>query len=160
MLAQTSPQRVISFNYTLKGKDGDIIDSSFEGPMSFLTGIGQIIPKLEEELMGMLVGQKKSVSLASTDAYGERDAKMLMQVPKAEMAHLQIDVGSFLQLNLGETLKVVQVVEIADSHVTLDGNHPLAGQDLEFDVELVDSRLATREEIAHGHAHGPGGHQH
>lgn len=160
MITQAAPQRVISFNYTLKGKNGDIIDSSFDGPMSFLSGIGQIIPKLEDELMGMLVGQKKNVSLVATDAYGERDPKMTMQVPKEEMAHLQIEVGSFLQLNLGESLKVVQVMEIGEALVTLDGNHPLAGQDLEFDVELVDSRLATAEEIAHGHAHGPGGHQH
>jgi FKBP-type peptidyl-prolyl cis-trans isomerase SlyD len=160
MLSQTAPQRVISFHYTLKSKNGDIIDSSFDGPMSFLTGIGQIIPKLEEELLGMLVGQKKNVSLLAEEAYGKHDPKMTMQVPKEEFAHLQIEVGSFLQLNLGEQLKVVQVVEIADSFVTLDGNHPLAGQDLEFDVELVDSRLATAEEVAHGHAHGPGGHHH
>jgi FKBP-type peptidyl-prolyl cis-trans isomerase SlyD len=160
MTAHTAPQRVISFNYTLKRKNGDIIDSSFDGPMSFLTGIGQIIPKLEEELMGMLVGQKKNVSLRASEAYGEHDPKMTMQVPKEELAHLDIEVGSFLQLNLGEQLKVVQVIEITDSLVTLDGNHPLAGQDLEFDVELVDSRLATADEIAHGHVHSPGGHQH
>jgi len=160
MIAHTAPQRVISFHYTLKGKNGDIIDSSFDGPMSFLTGIGQILPKLEEELLGMLVGQKKNVSLSASEAYGEHDPKMTMQVPREELAHLDIEIGSFLQLNLGETLKVVQVVEITDSLVTLDGNHPLAGQDLEFDVELVDSRPATAEEIAHGHAHGPWGHQH
>lgn len=155
-----TPQRIISFSYTLKGPNGDVIDSSFDGPMAFLTGIGQIIPKLEQELLGMLVGQKKLVPLKADEAYGQRDPKMVMQVPKTELAHLEIEVGSFLQLNLGETLKVVQVAKVDDTEVTLDGNHPLAGLDLEFDVEIVDSRLATAEEISHGHAHGPGGHQH
>lgn len=156
----TTPQRVISFNYTLKGANGDIIDSSHDGPMSFLTGIGQIIPKLEEELLGMLVGQKKHVPLKAEEAYGEKNDKMLMQVPKAELAHLDVQIGSFLQLNLGEQLKVVQVIAVDEENVTLDGNHPLAGMELFFDVEIMDSRLATAEEISHGHAHGPGGHHH
>ena len=156
----SGPQRVISFNYTLKDASGQVIDSSFEGPMSFLTGVGQIIPKLEEELKGMLIGQKKNVKLSAVDAYGQPDPKMTMDVPKAELAHLKIEVGSFLQLNLGQTMKVVRVVKISEDNVTLDGNHPLAGQDLEFDVELMNSREATAEEVSHGHAHGPGGHQH
>lgn len=154
------PQRVISFNYTLKDINGQVLDSSHEGPMSFLTGIGQIIPKLEEELKGMLIGQKKNVKLIAQDAYGEPDLKMVMDVPKADLAHLQIEVGAFLQLNLGQTMKVVRIAEINNEFVKLDGNHPLAGQALEFDVEMVSSREATAEEVSHGHAHGPGGHHH
>lgn len=156
----TGPQRVITFNYTLKDKGGQVLDSSFDGPMSFLTGGQQIIPKLEEELKGMLIGQKKIVKLAAVEAYGEQDPKMVMEVPKADLAHLQVEEGTFLQLNLGQSLKVVRVAKINPESVVLDGNHPLAGQDLEFDVEMVNSREATAEEMAHGHAHGPGGHQH
>jgi FKBP-type peptidyl-prolyl cis-trans isomerase SlyD len=156
----SGPQRVISFNYTLKNTQGQVIDSSFDGPMSFLTGVGQILPKLEEELKGMLIGQRKNVKLKADEAYGMPDEKMVMDVPKADLAHLQIEEGTFLQLNLGHMLKVVRVAKIGDETVTLDGNHPLAGQDLEFDVEMVNSRDATTEEMAHGHAHGPGGHQH
>jgi FKBP-type peptidyl-prolyl cis-trans isomerase SlyD len=156
----SGPQRVISFNYTLKNTQGQVIDSSFDGPMSFLTGVGQILPKLEEELKGMLIGQRKNVKLKADEAYGMPDEKMVMDVPKADLAHLQIEEGTFLQLNLGHMLKVVRVAKIGDETVTLDGNHPLAGQDLEFDVEMVNSRDATAEEMAHGHAHGPGGHQH
>lgn len=152
------PQRVISFNYTLKDSKGQVLDSSSDGPLSFLTGIGQIIPKLEDEVVGMLIGQKKTVQLAAADAYGMPDPKMTMEVPSQDLAHLQIEEGAFLQLNLGHQMKVVRVVKIGDDKVTLDGNHPLAGVDLTFDVELVESRPATSEEISHGHVHGPNGH--
>jgi FKBP-type peptidyl-prolyl cis-trans isomerase SlyD len=153
-------RRVLSFNYTLKDTAGKVLDSSAEGPMSFLEDGQQIIPALEEQLKGMLIGQKKNVKLAAKDAYGDMDPKMVMEVPKQEVAHLQIEEGSFLQLQLQDRVKVVRVAKITDDHVTLDGNHPLAGQDLEFDVELTDVRDATNEELAHGHAHGAGGHHH
>lgn len=152
--------RVITFNYTLRDTQGQVLDSSNEGPMSFLSGSGQIIGKLEDELSGMLIGQKKTVSLKAQDAYGQVDPKMVMEVPSQELAHLQIEVGAFLQLDLGEQIKMVQVRNITEELVTLDGNHPLAGQDLVFDVEMIDQRPATPEEIEHGHAHGPGGHHH
>lgn len=160
MIIQTNTQKVISFNYTLRNKNGEQLDSSYDGPMSFLTGVGQIIPKLEETLLGMLVGQKKTLDLTADEAYGQKDSKMIMQVPKEELAHLEVQVGQFLQLNLGQQLKVVQITHIGETEVSLDGNHPLAGVDLQFDIELIDSRLATSEEISHGHAHGPGGHNH
>lgn len=84
----------------------------------------------------------------------------MMEVPKAELAHLQIELGGFLQLQLQDQVKVVRIAKITEETVTLDGNHPLAGEDLEFDVEMIDVRPATLEELAHGHAHGPGGHHH
>lgn len=153
-------RRVLSFNYTLKDSQGQVLDASSEGPLAFLEGAGQIIPALEDQLKGMLIGQKKNVKLAAKEAYGEVEPKMIMDVPKSELAHLQIEVGAFLQLQLQDRVKVVRVSKIGDETVTLDGNHPLAGQDLEFDVELVDSRDASPEELAHGHAHGAGGHHH
>lgn len=154
-------RRVISFNYTLKDSQGKVLDASTDGPLAFLEGAGQIIPALEEQIKGMLIGQKKNVKLAAKDAYGLPEEKMKMDVPKKELEHLQdLQVGSFLQLQLQDSVKVVRVTQITEQAVTLDGNHPLAGEDLEFDVEMVDSRDATAEEMAHGHAHGPGGHHH
>ena len=154
-------RRVVSFNYVLKGANGEIIDSSDAGePIAFLEGAMQIIPALEKQIVDLLIGTKKNVKLAAADAYGLHEAKMVMDVPKAELAHLTIEVGSFLQLNLENQTKVVRVAKMTDEFVTLDGNHPLAGQDLEFDVEIVDSRTATPEEVSHGHAHGLGGHHH
>lgn len=153
-------RRVITFNYTLKNTHGEVIDQSSDGPLSFLEDGQQIIPALETELKSMLIGQKKNVKLAAADAYGVIEPKMMMDVPKAELSHLQIELGGFLQLQLQDQVKVVRIAKITDETVTLDGNHPLAGEDLEFDVEMIDIRPATLEELAHGHAHGPGGHRH
>jgi FKBP-type peptidyl-prolyl cis-trans isomerase SlyD len=154
-------RRVFAFNYVLKGVDGQILDASDEGePLAFLEGSGQIIPKLEEEILTMKAGEKRTVKLAAKDAYGMPDDKMKMNVPKKELAHLTIEPGSFLQLNLGEQTKVVKVTEITDDNVVLDGNHPLAGVDLTFDIDMQAVRNATAEEIQHGHAHGAHGHGH
>lgn len=153
-------RRVISFNYTLKDTKGQILDQSSHGPLAFLEGAGQIIPALEDEISTLKIGDKKNVKLKAADAYGLPDPKMIMDVPKEELAHLKVEVGGFLQLQLTDQVKVVRIANIGDKAVTLDGNHPLAGQDLEFDVEIVASRAASSEEIAHGHAHGEGGHHH
>lgn len=148
-------KRVFAFNYVLKGPDGKVLDASEKNqPLPFLEGAGQIIPALEEQIKGMKEGDKKVVKLAAKDAYGENDPKMLMDVPKEELAHLKLDIGAFLQLQLQDDVKVVRVSKISDTHVTLDGNHPLAGQMLEFDVELALIREATKDELAHGHPHG------
>lgn len=148
-------KRVLAFNYVLKGADGQVLDASEKNqPLPFLEGAGQIIPALEAQIKDMKEGEKKVVKLAAKDAYGLPEEKMKMEVPKEELAHLDIKVGSYLQLQLGNDMKVVHVAEITPTHVTLDGNHPLAGQDLEFDIEMSLVREATQEEISHGHPHG------
>ncbi len=153
--------RVIAFNYTLKNSQGEILDASEPNqPMPFLEGRGQIIPALEIELSKMSEGDKKNISLKAIDAYGDFRADMIMEVPKEELAHIQIAVGSHLQLQLGEGVKVVKVTKITDTHVTLDGNHPLSGVDLVFDIEIILVREATVDEVLHGHAHGLHGHAH
>lgn len=156
-----SETRVIAFGYVLKNSQGDLIDSSEPNqPLPFLEGKQQIIPALEAELVKMSEGDKKQVSLAAKDAYGDFRQDMIMEVPKEELAHLKLDVGSHLQLQLQNQVKIVKVAKIGDTHVTLDGNHPLAGVDLVFDVEVMLIRQATEEEIQHGHAHGLHGHAH
>lgn len=149
-------RRVLAFNYVLKGPDGNVLDASERGqPLPFLEGAGQIIPKLEEEIKDLKEGDKKVVKLAAKDAYGELKDNMFMEVPKEELAHLpQLEIGSHLRLELGNGAHIVRVSKITDSHVTLDGNHPLAGQDLEFSIEMVLVREATTEEVLHGHPHG------
>jgi len=153
-------KRVLSFNYTLKDDKGQVIDASTDAPMAFLEGTSQIIPALEAQIKDMAAGEKKIVKLKAADAYGEVDEKMSMQVPKQELAHLQIELGGYLQLQLEQDVRVVRVTKIDEKEVTLDANHPLAGFDLEFDIEMVESRPATDDEVAHGHAHGAGGHHH
>lgn len=154
--------RVIAFNYVLKNTKGDLIDASEPNqPLPFLTGRGQIIPGLEEVVATMSEGDKKIVNVPAAQAYGEVRADMVMDVPKTELEHLKdLQVGSHLQLQLGEGVKVVTVSKITDSHVTLDGNHPLAGTDLVFDIEVALVREATADEVLHGHAHGLHGHAH
>ena len=156
----TAKPRVISFNYVLKDSEGNLLDQSGNEPLMFLEGVGMILPKLEEQILQMLIGSKKTVKLSAEDAYGNVDPDMFFQVPKQELAHLPLEIGAMLQMNAGEQVQVVRVAEVGDDQVTLDGNHPLAGQDLEFAVELVDTRPATAEELQHGHPHGPGGHHH
>lgn len=156
-----SQNRVIAFNYVLKNSHGDLLDASEPNqPMPFLEGQQQIIPALEAELVQMGEGDKKRINIAAKNAYGEHRAEMLLDVPKEELAHLNIQVGSHLQLQLGEDLRMVRVDKITDTSVTLDGNHPLAGVDLVFEIEIVLIRQATPEELMHGHAHGIHGGSH
>ncbi|MEN0057602.1 MAG: peptidylprolyl isomerase [Bdellovibrio sp.] len=149
-------RRVLAFNYVLKGSDGNILDASERNqPLPFLEGAGQILPKLEEEIKDLKEGDKKNVKLSALDAYGEVKDNMFMDVPKEELAHLpDLTVGSHLRLELGQGAHIVRITKITDTHVTLDGNHPLAGQPLEFDIEMVLVREATTEEVLHGHPHG------
>ena len=149
-------KRVLAFNYVLKGPDGNILDASERNqPLPFLEGSGQIIPKLEEEIKDMKEGDKKVVKIKAVDAYGEMKENMFMEVPKEELAHLpQMEIGAHLRLQLPQGEHIVRVSKITDSHVTLDGNHPLAGQDLEFDIEMMLIREATTDEVLHGHPHG------
>jgi FKBP-type peptidyl-prolyl cis-trans isomerase SlyD len=153
--------RVIAFNYVLKNSQGELLDASEPNqPMPFLEGKQQIIPGLEAELSKLTEGDKKQVTLAAKDAYGEFRQDMIMEVPKEELAHIKLEMGAHLQLQLDKQVRVVKVTKMGDTHITLDGNHPLAGVDLTFDVEVVLIREATAEELQHGHAHGLHGHAH
>lgn len=154
-------KRVISINYILKDSEGNLLDSTGQnGPLVFLEGAGMIIPALEAAIIQMQQGEKGTHRLTAEQAYGARSEQAIIKVPKSELAHLTVELGGFLQLQMQDKVQVVRITEIGDQEVTLDGNHPLAGVDLVFDIELVESRTATQEELAHGHAHGPGGHHH
>lgn len=149
-------RRVLAFNYVLKGSDGKILDASEQNqPLPYLEGTGQILLKLEEEIKDLKEGEKKIVKLAAEDAYGEVRQNMFMDVPKEELAHLPgLEIGGHLQLELSGGAHMVRVSKMNETHVTLDGNHPLAGQPLEFEIEMALVREATTEEVLHGHPHG------
>ncbi|OFZ30551.1 MAG: peptidylprolyl isomerase [Bdellovibrionales bacterium RIFCSPHIGHO2_01_FULL_40_29] len=153
--------RVIAFNYVLKNTQGEVLDKSEPNqPLPFLEGRQQIIPALERVVALMSEGDKKQVTLTPEEAYGEFRQDMIMEVPKEELAHIQLEIGAHLQLQLDQQVKVVKVAKISDTHVTLDGNHPLAGVGLVFDIEVMLVRQATQDELKHGHAHGLHGHAH
>lgn len=153
---------VMGFHYTLKDKEGNTIDSS-EGrtPLLFLVGSGQIIPGLEKEITGLNVGDKKNVEVKAADAYGEIIEDLKISVKKTQFPpDAQLTVGDQFQVNNEPHAPVFTIMEILEEDVKIDGNHPMAGKDLFFDIEITEKRAATEEEIAHGHAHGEGGHQH
>lgn len=154
--------RVVSFHYTLKDSQGNVIESSHGSePLMFLEGGNQIIPGLESAIKTMQAGEKKTVNVVAKEAYGEIEPEMIVKVPKEKLPKQDIAVGDRFHADGGDGFaQVVVVTEVSDTMVTIDGNHPLAGQDLTFDVEIDSTRQATDEEVKHGHAHGPGGHHH
>jgi FKBP-type peptidyl-prolyl cis-trans isomerase SlyD len=159
---QIGDQKVVTLHYTLTDNEGRLIDKSDDGSFAYLHGARNIIPGLEDALTGKTAGEELTVAVAPEDAYGARDDSMLQQVPKNMFEDTsQIAVGTqfHAQGPNGEML-VVTVMEVADEHVVVDGNHPLAGVELNFDVKIVDVRDASEEEVEHGHVHGPEGHQH
>lgn len=149
-------QKVISFHYTVKDTSGNVLDSSQQGePMSFLTGQNQIIPGLEAELVKMSEGETKNVLVESQDAYGPRQDNLTQDVPRSELPQ-DISVGQMFSVSTddsGEPTHLVTVVDFDDEKVTLDANHPLAGQDLAFEVSVEGLRDATESEVEHGHVH-------
>ena len=153
---------VVAIDYTLKNSEGEVIDSS-EGakPMHYLHGAKNIIIGLEQELEGKSVGDDLSVHVKSELAYGERVQARIQEVPKEAFSELgEIEVGKRFQAETEQGPVPVIVTALSGTTVTVDGNHPLAGQDLFFEVSVKEIREASQEEIEHGHVHGPSGHQH
>jgi FKBP-type peptidyl-prolyl cis-trans isomerase SlyD len=154
--------QVVSIHYTLRDDAGEIIDSSPAGePLAYLHGHGTLVPGLERELAGKSVGDKLQLTLSPADGYGEYDPKLVQQVPRRALKGIAtLRVGMQLQAQSGHGVHAVTVSRIAGDLVTLDGNHPLAGKKLHFEVEVAGVRAATEVELSHGHVHGPGGHHH
>jgi len=159
---QIGDQKIVTLHYTLTDNEGRVIDKSDDGSFAYLHGASNIIPGLEDALTGKSVGEEMSVSVLPEQAYGVRDESMQQQIPKDMFEDTsQIAVGTqfHAQGPNGDTL-VVTVMEVEEEHVVVDGNHPLAGVELNFDVKIIDVRDASKEEVDHGHVHTPGGHQH
>lgn len=158
-IAQNS---VVTIHYTLKDDAGEVIDSSREGdPIAYLHGHGNLVPGLERELEGKNTGDKVNVSVAPEQGYGEYDKQLVQQVPRRALQGIaNVKVGMRLQAQTPQGPRAVVVTRLVGDMVTIDGNHPLAGKNLNFDVEITDVRDATEEELSHGHVHGEGGHHH
>lgn len=157
-----SEHSVVSIDYTLTNDEGVEIDSSRGGdPLTYIHGVGGLIPGLERELEGKSVGAAFKVRIDPADAYGIRDEAMVARVPRTQMPKgAQLEVGMQFQAAGPEGVQVVTLVKVEDDAVWLDANHELAGVHLNFEVTVVAVRSATAEELEHGHVHGPGGHHH
>jgi FKBP-type peptidyl-prolyl cis-trans isomerase SlyD len=159
---QIAERRVASFHYTLTNDQGEVLDSS-EGrePLTYLHGKGNIVPGLEKALAGKQVGDKLKVSVPPEEGYGLPMQELVQVVPRGSFQGIpEVEVGMRFQAESSHGPVLVVVTGVEGDQVTVDGNHPLAGETLHFDVEITDVRDATVEEVLHGHVHGPGGHHH
>ncbi|MBR9999873.1 MAG: peptidylprolyl isomerase [Cyclobacteriaceae bacterium] len=155
---QVEKNKVVSIHYKLMDNDGNTLDSS-EGrdPLNYIHGNGNLIPGMEEGLEGKQPGDKLDIKVAPDKGYGTRNDSLVQDVPKAAFGDQEVKPGMQFNTQDGHT---VTVTKVGLENVTVDGNHPLAGMDLNFDVKVVSVREATPDELDHGHVHGPGGHHH
>lgn len=154
--------KVVTFHYKLRDAEDAYTESS-EGhdPIVYMHGRGSIVPGLERELVGKSAGAKLTVTVAPEDGYGHRDESAVQRVPiKHLMTRGKLVPGQTVGVNTSEGQRPALVLKVGHFNVDLDLNHPLAGKTLIFEIEIVDVRAATPEELAHGHAHGPGGGHH
>ena len=153
---------IVTLNYTLTDDENETLDTSVGGePLVYLHGAQNIIPGLEEALEGKKQGDKFKVTIPAEKGYGEHLEEMIQNIPKSQFPPGQdLQAGMKFQANSPQGPIVLTVIEVGDTDILVDGNHPLAGENLNFDVEVAEVRAATKEELTHGHAHGPGGHHH
>jgi len=155
--------KAVSIEYTLTNDAGEVIDSSAGGaPLVYLQGAGNIIPGLEKALEGKAVGDELKVTVEPQDAYGEYSAELVSTLSSKMFEGVDtLEVGMQFHASAPDgQMQIVTIRDLDGDDVTVDGNHPLAGQRLTFEVKVVDVRDASEEEVAHGHVHGEGGHQH
>jgi len=154
--------KAVSIDYTLTNDKGEVLDSSSgREPLAYLHGNGGLIPGLEKELEGKAKGDKLKAVVAPDQAYGVRSDELVQEVPLENFQEKnEVQVGAQFQVQNGEQVHIATVTALSETSATIDMNHPLADETLHFDVEVMDVREATKEELEHGHIHGAGGHQH
>lgn len=152
---QISNNKVVTIDYTLKDDNGEILDSSkAKKPLSYIQGIGSIIPGLEKACAGKIKGDSFSVSINPVEAYGEYNPTMVVDVTKDKFDdQSKLEVGMQFQTQTEYGIQMFTVLSISGNDVKLDGNHPLAGKTLHFDVVVNDVREASKEELDHKHIH-------
>ncbi|MEI6542441.1 MAG: peptidylprolyl isomerase [Methylococcales bacterium] len=157
---QVADNTAVSIHYTLTNDEGEVLDSSADGDaLVFLQGSGNIISGLENALAGKTVGDKFNVRIPPEEAYGELEDGLVDVLSREMFEGIDdIQVGMQFHADVSSGSGIVTVVHIDGDNITIDGNHPLAGVALTFDVEVVDVRPATAEELSHGHIHGEGCH--
>ncbi len=159
---EITADRVVLIHYTLKDDKGAVIDSSAGGePLAYIQGHGNLVAGLEKALEGKEDGNTVAVSVEPADGYGIRDESLIQRVPKRSLQGSgEIKKGMQFQARTDDGMRLFTVTAVVGDMVTLDGNHPLADQTLNFNVDIVSVREATAEELEHGHVHGAGGHHH
>jgi FKBP-type peptidyl-prolyl cis-trans isomerase SlyD len=153
----------VSFHYTLTDDSGQQLDSSAGGePLAYLHGAGNIVPGLENALEGKNIGDSMTVAVSAAEGYGESKPELIQEVPREAFQgidDIQVSMQFEAQTGNGQSVPVT-VTAVTEAFVTVNGNHPLAGKNLNFDVSITDVRDPTQEELDHDHMHGPDGHNH
>jgi FKBP-type peptidyl-prolyl cis-trans isomerase SlyD len=161
---QIAPNTVVTMTYTLTNAEGQVLDQADAShPFVYMQGAHNIIPGLEQALAGKQAGDTAVVTVQPEDAYGEYNEQLTQQVPRQMFGNVpedQLVVGAQFQAQTNGGVEIITIADVDGDMITIDANHPLAGETLTFDVKILDVRAATPEEIEHGHAHGPGGHHH
>lgn len=157
-----SKGKVVSIHYALNDAAGEVLESSEgQAPLEYLHGHGNIIAGLEKALDGKAAGDKLKAVIPPEDGYGIRDETQVKELPLSSFqSQDEVAVGAQFQAETSQGPRLATVTKMDDKNVTVDLNHPLADQTLSFDIDVVDVREATEEELSHGHAHGPEGHDH
>jgi FKBP-type peptidyl-prolyl cis-trans isomerase SlyD len=159
---QIETNKVVIIDYTLTDTNGNILDASQGGEFAYLHGASNIIPGLENALSGKAAGDELTVTVAPAEGYGERNDALKHTVGMDMFENTgDVKVGNQFQAQGNDgNMMIITITAVDDDQVTIDGNHPLAGEELNFQVKVIDVRDATEEEVNHGHVHGPGGHDH
>jgi FKBP-type peptidyl-prolyl cis-trans isomerase SlyD len=155
---QITKNKVAAIHYTLSDNEGNVLDSS-EGrdPLYYIHGIGNLIQGMEEGLEGKIKGDRFNLKVSPDKGYGELNPQLVQEVPVKAFGGQDVKEGMQFKTDRGT---VVTVTEVGKETITVDGNHPLAGVELNFAVEVMEVRNASDDELQHGHVHGPGGHHH
>lgn len=153
---------VVSLAYQVRTEDGVLVDEApVSAPLDYLHGHGSLISGLEKALEGRDIGDRFDLNVGANDAYGQYDENLVQRVPKdVFMGVEELEVGMRFLADTDQGPVPVEITAVEDEHVVVDGNHMLAGQNLNFNVEVIAVRAATEEELAHGHVHGEHDHHH
>ncbi|HXJ32704.1 MAG TPA: peptidylprolyl isomerase [Candidatus Eisenbacteria bacterium] len=158
---QVARHTVVSIDYTLTNDEGEVIDTSKGAePLSYIHGTGQIVPGLEAAMTGRGVGDSFRIRIEASEGYGERDPDLVQAAKPSQFGGETPEVGMQVRADGPDGAQIFTIVGVEGDRVTLDGNHPLAGMPLTFDVAIVGVRAATAQEVQHGHAHGDHGKDH
>jgi len=156
MAEEIKKGKIVAFSYELKDDDGDLIEKS-EQPLEYLHGSNNIIPGLEREMEGLKAGDTKNITVSPEEGYGEYDDSLVFDVPRENFPkEMEIEIGMEFKTDTDDGEMIVVVNAVTDEAVEVDGNHPLAGENLHFSIKVEGVRDATPQELQHGHAHHDG----
>ncbi|HXU61948.1 MAG TPA: peptidylprolyl isomerase [Polyangia bacterium] len=156
---QVAEKKAVTIKYTLRDEEGAVLDSTDgRDPLTYLHGAGNLVPGVEEALAGKSAGDEIKVTVPPEKGYGTREEGNIRNVPVRKLPDGRIQPGATVQLNTNHGPVIAVVKAVKGDYATIDLNHPLAGKTLKFELQVVEVRDATEEEIAHGHVHAPGAH--